>query len=60
MNNEPDCYGKMFTSIVEMNHSLVAGKVFGYELSYPGEVAAHRAATVNRDACQRCLECSDL
>ena len=51
MNREPECYGKMFPSVVEMAHNRsVAGKVFGYELSYPGQVAACRAATVNRGA----------
>lgn len=61
MNLEQECYGKMFPSVVEMAHDRpVAGKVFGYELSYPGQVAACRAATVNRDAWQRCLQCGDL
>jgi len=61
MKREPECYGKMFPSVVEMAHNRsVAGKVFGYELSYQGQVADCRAATVNRDAWQRCLECSDL
>jgi len=61
MMSEPDCYGKMFPSVVELIHDRpVAGKVFGYELNYPGQVAARRAATVNRDAWRRCLECGDL
>ena len=61
MNREPECYGKMFPSVVEMAHNRsVTGKVFGYELSYQGQVADCLAATVNRDAWQRCLECSDL
>jgi hypothetical protein len=61
MNGKPECYGKMFPSVVEMAHNRpVAGKVFGYEVNYEGQVAACRAATVNRHAWQRCLECCDL
>ena len=61
MNGRPECYGKMFPSLVEMAHNRqVAGKVFGYELTYEGQVAARRAATLNRDAWERCLECRDL
>ena len=61
MNRDPECYGKMFPSVVEMAHDkVVAGKVFGYELSYEGQVASCRTATVNRDAWQSCLECGDL
>jgi hypothetical protein len=61
MNREPECYGKMFPPVVEMAHNRsVVGKVFGYELSYQGEVAACRAATVNRDAWQQCLECREF
>lgn len=61
MIREPECYGKMFPSVVEMAHNRsVTGKVLGYELSYQGQVADCRAATGNRDAWQRYLECSDL
>jgi len=61
MNGKQECYGKMFPSVVEMAHNtLVAGKVFGYEVDYPGQVAHKRDATVDRDAWQKCLECTDL
>jgi hypothetical protein len=61
MNREPECYGKMFPSVVEMAHNTpVAGKVFGYEVDYAGQVAHKRVATANRDAWQKCLECCDL
>ena len=61
MNREQECYGKMFPSIVEMAHQrAVFGKVFGYQLDYPGQVAQKRDAIVDRDAWQRCLECSEL
>jgi len=61
MNREQECYGKMFPSIVEMAHNkLVAGKVFGYEMDYPGQVAHKRDTTVDREAWQRCVECPDL
>lgn len=62
MNREPECYGKMFPSVVEMAHNkTTVGKVFGYELNYPpGQVADKRVATVDRDAWQKCLECGDL
>jgi hypothetical protein len=61
MNREPECYGKLFPSIVEMAHNRpVVGKVFGYEVNYSGQVADKRAATVDRDAWQKCLECCDL
>lgn len=61
MNTQPECYGKMFPSVVEMAHNKsVAGKVFGYEVDYPGQVARKRDAMVNRDAWRRCLECPDF
>jgi hypothetical protein len=61
MNREPECYGKMFPSVVEMAHNKpVAGKVFGYEVDYPGQVAHKRETMVDRDAWQKCLECCDL
>jgi hypothetical protein len=61
MNGEPECYGKMFPSVVEMAHNRpVAGKVFGYEVDYEGQVAHKRMAKVDYDAWQRCLACCDL
>jgi len=61
MNRESECYGKLFPSIVEMAHNRpVVGKVFGSEVNYSGQVADKRAATVDRDAWQKCLECCDL
>ena len=61
MNRTQECYGKMFPSVVEMAHNrLVAGKVFGYQVDYPGQVAHKRDATVDREAWQRCLECPEL
>jgi hypothetical protein len=61
MNREPECYGKMFPSVVELAHNrLVAGKVFRYEVDYEGQVAQKRVATTNRDAWQKCLECREL
>jgi hypothetical protein len=51
MNREPECYGKMFPSVIEMAHNkAVAGKVFGYRVDYSGQVAQKRDATVDRDA----------
>lgn len=56
-----ECYGKMFPSVVEMDHyKPVAGKVFGYQLDYSGQVAQRRDATIDRDAWQKCLECREL
>jgi hypothetical protein len=61
MNREPECYGKMFPSIVEMAHNrAVAGKVFGYQLDYAGQVAHKRDATVDLEVWQKCLECREL
>lgn len=61
MNTATDCYGKMFPSVVEMAHGTpVAGKVFGYRVDYPGQVATIHVATVNREAWQQCLECPEL
>jgi hypothetical protein len=61
MNREQECYGKMFPPVVEMAHNWpVAGRVFGYEVDYSGQVAYKRDATADRDAWQRCLECPDL
>ena len=41
-------------------NTLVTGKVFSYQVDYPGQVAHKRDATVDRRAWQRCLECPDL
>lgn len=61
MSTERQCYGKMFPSVVEMrNNQPVAGKVFGYELSYSGQVAHRRCATVNRAAWEECLKCPSV
>jgi len=61
MNSEPECYGRMFPSVVEMAHNRpVAGKVFGYEVDYSGQVAQRRSVTLNHDAWQECLNCSHL
>jgi len=59
MNSKRPCYGEMFPSIVEMVHNRpINGKVFGYEMSYSGQVAQRQGATVNHDAWQECLRCS--
>jgi hypothetical protein len=61
MNSEQECYGKMFPSIVEVVHDKpVAGRVFGFEADYSGQVARKRDATVNRDAWRECLRCRDF
>ncbi len=61
MSAERQCYGKMFPSVVEMRQDQpVAGKVFGYEVLYSGQVAHKRSATVNRSAWGECLECPHL
>jgi hypothetical protein len=61
MNREPECYGKLFPSVVEMAHNgPIAGKVFGCEVDYQGQVAHKKMATVDRDAWEKCLQCCDL
>ena len=61
MNRDQECYGKMFPPVVEMAHNrLVCGKVFGYQVDYPGQVAHKRDTTVDLDAWQKCLECREL
>lgn len=61
MNNKQECYGRMFPSVMEMAHSgAVTGIIFGYQLDYSGQVAQRRDTTVDRDAWQKCLECSEL
>ncbi len=61
MKREQECYGKMFPSVAEMDRTKsVAGKVFGYQLDYAGQVAQERDTTVNRDAWQECLDCPNL
>jgi len=59
MNSKRTCYGEMFPSIVEMVHNTpITGKVFGYDVSYSGQVAQRQGATVNLDGWQECLKCS--
>ena len=61
MSFESECYGKMFPSIAEMVHFQPSkGQVFGYRLDYSGQVAQKRDATVDHDAWQKCLDCSEL
>ncbi len=61
MNSERECYGKMFPSVIEVAHDTsTAGRVFGYEVYYSGQVAHSRVITVNQDAWRQCLKCSYL
>ena len=61
MNRVQECYGKMFPSVVGMAHNkAVAGKVFGYQLDYSGQVAQGRDTTVDGVAWEKCLECREL
>ena len=61
MNIEQKCYGNMFPSVVEMTYnSPIAGRVFGYDMQYSGQVAQRRSATVNNEAWKHCLKCPDL
>lgn len=61
MSHEQGCYGKMFPSVVETAHNRpTSGRVFGYQIDYAGQVAGTRAATVDRDAWQKCLDCPDF
>lgn len=61
MNQKQECYGKMFPSVLEMAHNgAVAGRVFGYQLDYSGQVAQRLETTIDRDAWQKCLECREL
>ena len=61
MNSEPECYGRLFPSVVEMVHNRpLAGKVFGYEVDYSGQVAQKRDITVNQDAWRECLKCHHM
>ncbi len=57
MKKEPECYGRMFPSVLHIVHNRqVNGKVFGYEVDYPGQVAT-KAVTVNYEAWQHCMDC---
>lgn len=57
MNKEPDCYGKMFPSVLEIDHNRsVSGRVFGCQADYPGQVAT-KAVTVNDESWHHCLSC---
>ena len=61
MKNEPECYGKMFPSVISLAHDEpVAGKVFGYQIDRPGIAVTRRATTINREAWRHCLECPDF
>ena len=61
MENEPECYGKMFPSLIFMAHNEgIAGKVFGYRIERPGVAVTRRVATANREAWRQCLRCPDF
>ena len=61
MKNEPECYGKMFPSLISLAHNqTVAGKVFGYEVEHPGIAVTRRVVTTNLEAWQQCLQCPDF
>ncbi len=61
MKPETECYGKMFPAVIEMAHNkAVLGKVFGYRVDYPGQVAINQVASVNLEEWQRCLECPEF
>ncbi len=54
----PNCYGKMFPTVVQMvANQSVSGKVFGYELEQVGIGARRRTATANRAAWEECSVC---
>jgi hypothetical protein len=37
MKNDPECYGRMFLSLISLVHNeTVAGKVFGYRVEHSG------------------------
>jgi len=60
MKDEPDCYGKMFPSVLGIAHNrFTTGRVFGYEADYPGGVAT-KAVTVNEEAWHHCLGCPNF
>ena len=61
MNNQRECYGKMFPSLLARTGDGTAkGKVFGFRIDRPGVVVTKRAATIDREAWQECLVCPDL
>ena len=61
MKIQADCYGKMFPDVIRMVHNEpITGKVFGYRVDHPGMAVSNRAATVNREEWQRCLECPEF
>ncbi len=60
MKKEPECYGKMFPSMLHVVHNQsVKGKVFGYAVDYPGGVAT-KSVIVNDEAWQDCVNCPEL
>jgi len=61
MKTQAECYGKMFPDVIHMVHNEpVRGKVFGYRVDQPGIGVTHRAAPVNREEWQHCLECPEF
>ncbi len=61
MSREQEGYGMMSLRWWEMAHTkVVAGRVFGYQLDYSGQVAQRRDATADRDAWEKCLDCPEL
>jgi hypothetical protein len=61
MKTKADCYGKMFPEVIHMvDNEAITGKVFGYRVDHPGIGVTNRAATVNREEWQHCLECPEF
>jgi len=57
----PNCKGKMFpTTIQTLHNKPTCGKVFGYLVDQPGLAVRGRSVTVNREAWNKCIACSEF
>ena len=57
----PDCYGKMFPSVVTLAHNrTVEGRVFGYRLNAPGIVRGTQTTKADTEVWRQCVTCPDF
>lgn len=58
MKEAPECYGKMFPSVLTLaQNKEVNGQVFGYRVDHPGIVARGCEIKADRQAWDKCQDC---
>ncbi len=61
MENEKECYGRMFPSVLELRHNeQVKGHLFAYTVECTGISTGDRSVSADLGNWQECTRCSKL